>query len=89
MRASKNTIPITKALKVARLSSFVIFPELQNTKSICSIETARKPIRERAFYKGLRLMDFSDSRLKIKKTSKETEYFFQKYHFRFIFLEKS
>ena len=73
MQLSKNTIPITKALEIAKLSSKVIFPELQNMNTICSIETARKPIRERAFYKGLRLFDFSDMRLKIERSKEEIE----------------
>lgn len=75
MQLSKNTIPITKAYEIAQLSSYVIFPELQKMKPICSIETVRKPIRERAFYKGLRLNDFSDMRLKIKKSQEEIDLF--------------
>ena len=73
MNLSKNKIPITKALEIAKLSSFVIFPELQTMKPICSIETARKLIRERAFYKGLRLFDFSDMRTNIKRSQEEIE----------------
>lgn len=75
-RSSNNTIPIEKALKIAELSSKVLFESLRKRKkSLCSIETARKPIRERSFYKGLRLCDFSDNRLKIKRSQEEIDFF--------------
>ena len=75
-RSSNNTIPIDKALKIAELSSKVLFENLRNRKKpLCSIDTARKTIRERSFYKGLRLCDFSDNRLKIKRSQEEIDFF--------------
>lgn len=69
-----SKISLSKKLKLARLSSHVIFPELKNNKSFKVTEyTAKKPIRERAFFKGLRLLEFTDNRLKIIKSDEEIE----------------
>ena len=82
-------INLTKKLKLARLSSYVVFPELKNnTEFEVSEYTAKKPIRERAFFKGLRLLEFTDNRLKITKSDEEikfTESYFEIYTF---FLDK-
>lgn len=71
-RSSNKKIPLKKALKVARLSSYVLFTELRNKPNpIITIDTAKKPIRERSFYDGLRLHEFTDNRLKIKRSIEE------------------
>jgi hypothetical protein len=68
-------ISIAKKLKLARLSSYVIFPELKNNENFKITEyTAKKKIRERAFFKGLRLLEFTDNRLKITKSDEEIEF---------------
>lgn len=67
-----DDIPLTKKLELARLSSYIIFPKLRgNEKQIVNEKTAAKPIRESAFFKGFRLLDFTDNRTKIKKTDEE------------------
>ncbi len=70
----QTDMPVSKKLKLAQLSSYIIFPNLQGKDPIISEKTARKPIREVAFFKGLRLLDFSDNRNKIKKTDEEIEF---------------
>ncbi|QHG91177.1 hypothetical protein CVO_04685 [Sulfurimonas sp. CVO] len=68
-------IPVTNKIKLAQLSSYVIFPKLRgNEKPIINEKTAIKPIREVAFFKGLRLLDFTDNRTKIKKTDDEIKF---------------
>lgn len=91
--SSKNTIPLDKALKVARLSSYFLFPYLRNKPNpIISIDTAEKPIRERSFYDGLRLHEFTDNRLKIIRSMEEindTESFLKTFISTLQFLSKS
>lgn len=70
-----DDIPVTNKLKLAQLSSYVIFPKLRGIeKLIVNEKTAIKPIREVAFFKGLRLLDFTDNRTKIKKTDDEIKF---------------
>ena len=70
-----KNITTTDKLKLARLSSYVIFPNLRgNEESIVKPKTAIKPIREIAFYKGLRLLEFTNNQTKIKKTDEEIEF---------------
>lgn len=70
-----DDIPITNKLKLAQLSSYVIFPKLrENEKLIVNEKTAIKPIREVAFFRGFRLLDFTDNRTKIKKTDDEISF---------------
>lgn len=74
-------LSVSKKLNLARLSSYVIFPELKNNENFKVTEyTAKKPIRERAFFKGLRLLEFTDNRLTITKSEdeiKSTEAYFK------------
>lgn len=68
-------MPVTKKLELAKLSSYVIFPKLRgDEKLIINEKAAAKQIREVAFFKGFRLLDFTDSRTKIKKTDDEIQF---------------
>jgi len=68
-------IPTTKLLKLAQLSSKVLFEPLREIdKPLINQKTATKALREVAFFNGLRLMDFSDMRKKIKKTDDEIKF---------------
>ena len=70
-----NTIPVTKKLKLAQLSSYVIFPKLRDIeKFIVNEKAAIKPIREVAMFKDLRLLDFTDNRSIIKRTNDEIKF---------------
>ena len=54
-------MPVTKKLRLAQLSSYVIFSRLRDIdKYIVNEATAIKPIREASFFKGLRLLEFTD-----------------------------
>lgn len=80
-RISKKKIPVKKLLKVAKLYSYEIFPELKG-KKLLSESTVKKPVRESGFFDGLRLLDFSDSRHKIKRTDediKDTETYMKEF----------
>ena len=68
-------IPTTKLLKLAQLSSQVLFEPLREIdKPLINQKTATKVLREVSFFNGLRLMDFSDMRKKLKKTNDEIEF---------------
>lgn len=68
-------IPPTKKLKLAQLSSYVLFPNLRGKETLLvQPKMASKPIREIAFYKGLRLLEFTNNHTKIKKTDDEIEF---------------
>jgi len=67
-------ISIPKKLKLAKLSSHVLFPHLKDKKSIINKTTAKKPTREIAFFKGLRLLEFTDNRTKITKSEDEIKF---------------
>ena len=68
-------IPTTKLLKLAQLSSLVLFEPLRgNNKPLINQHTATKALREVSFFNGLRLMDFSDMRKKLKKTDDEIKF---------------
>ncbi|MFZ3053805.1 MAG: hypothetical protein WA099_10385 [Sulfuricurvum sp.] len=67
-----SEMPVTKKLKLAQLSSYIIFPQLRgNQKLIINEKTATKPIREIAMYKNLKLLEFTDNRTIIKRTDDE------------------
>lgn len=70
-RVSNNSAPLEKVLEVAHLSSMIIFPELIGKGPLVKKEKAKVPIRERAFFKGLRLFEFTDRRLKIERPDEE------------------
>jgi len=68
-------ISTAQKLKLAQLSSYVIFPKLRDKKKpLINEKTALKPIREMGIFKGLRLLDFSDNRTKINKTDGEIDF---------------
>jgi len=70
-----NTIPVTKKLKLAQLSSYVIFPKLRDKENFLINERAAiKPIREIAMFKDLRLLEFTDDRSIIKRTDNEIKF---------------
>jgi len=70
-----DDMPVTNKLKLAQLSSYVIFPKLRGIKKlIVNEKTAIKSTREVAFFKGLRLLEFTDNRTKIKKTEDEIKF---------------
>jgi len=69
-----KSMPETKKLKLSQLSSYVLFPHLKKSQPIYSIKSARKPIREIAFFQGLRLLEFTDNRTKINKTQEEIDF---------------
>ena len=78
-----SKMPVKNKLELARLSSYVVFPNLNKnnikTKNEALIEypvsrsSVLKPVREKSFFNGLRLYDFSDGRFKITKTKDEIE----------------
>jgi len=94
----KNSeMPVKKKLELARLSSYIVFPDLKKKKKTITknpnklsskqyivkneivveyqiaMTAVLKPIREKSFFNGLRLYDFSDGRFKIIKTKDEIE----------------
>jgi len=93
---SKSNMPIKKKMELARLSSYVVFPELKKVKKTIipnkdlssqkytmkdetvieyqiSENSAKELVREKSFFEGLRLYDFSDGRFKITKTKDEID----------------
>ena len=74
-RSSQGRISTNAALELSRLSSYVLFPELRAKKDfLVTATTAKKPIRECAFFNGLRLHEFTDNRRQIKRTQEEIDY---------------
>ncbi len=74
-RSSHKKVPIEKALEVARLSSYYLFPSLRHIKEpIVPLEKAKQPIRERSIFDGFRLHEFTDNRLKINRSEEEIEF---------------
>lgn len=75
LRSSHKKVPIEKALDVARLSSYYLFPSLRHIKEpIVPLEKAKQPIRERSIFDGFRLHEFTDNRLKINRSEEEIEF---------------
>ncbi|QOY51395.1 hypothetical protein [Candidatus Sulfurimonas baltica] len=73
--SSHQSVPIEKALEVARLSSYYLFPSLRHIKEpIVPLEKAKQPIRERSIFNGFRLHEFTDKRLKINRSEEEIEF---------------
>lgn len=73
--SSHQNVPIEKALEVARLSSYFLFPSLRHIKEpIVPLEKAKQPIRERSIFDGFRLHEFTDNRLKINRSEEEIEF---------------
>lgn len=70
-RSSKGTVPVKDALEIAKYLSFIIFPDISKQRNIVSLERAKRPIREKSFFKGLRLYEFTDNRLKITRPKDE------------------
>lgn len=72
--SSNNTIPVNKVLKVAQLSSYYLFEGLRNKNILLiSKDTAKNEIRERSFFNGLRLLEFTDKRFKIVRSHEEIQ----------------
>lgn len=70
-----SNIPVTQKLKLAKLSSYVIFPNLRDTKKlIVNEKTAIKPIREVSMFRDLRLLEFTDDRTTLKRTNEEIKF---------------
>ncbi|WP_345972235.1 hypothetical protein [Sulfurimonas diazotrophicus] len=70
-KVSNYTAPLGKVIEVAHLSSMIVFPELIGKEPLVNTAKAKVPIRERAFFKGLRLYEFTDKRLKIERSDEE------------------
>lgn len=70
-RSSKGKAPLKDVLKIAENSSYIVFPDIPKTNNFISLEKAKRPIREKSFFKGLRLCEFTDNRLKITRPKDE------------------
>lgn len=73
-RSSKQTAPLEKVLELAKYYSFVIFPDIPKKRDLISLYKAKKQIREKSFFKGLRLYEFTDNRLKIERPKDEVKF---------------
>lgn len=72
-RSSKQTVPLAKVLELAKYYSYFMFPDIPK-KDFISLEKAKRPIRERSFFKGLRLYEFTDNRLNIVRPKDEIQF---------------
>lgn len=69
---TSTKIPKTKILPFANESAKLVFPEFEHhIDSIVTEEKIRQPIRERAISHDLRLLEFTDNRLKIIRSEEE------------------
>jgi len=73
-KSSKQTAPIEKVLELAKYYSYFMFPNISKKCDFISLAKAKKPIREKSFFKGLRLYEFTDYRLKIVRSKEEVQY---------------
>lgn len=77
-KLNPKDIPLHKLAKfitlIAQNSVIKYFDYDEPTPIINTDKLKNIPIRERAFFKGLRLMEFTDKRLKITKSEEEIEY---------------
>lgn len=73
-RSSKQTAPIKEALELAKYYSYFMFPDIPKKRDLISLDKAKKPIREKSFFKGLRLYEFTDNRLKIERPKDEVKF---------------
>lgn len=74
MYSSDNNIPLSKILNLAHLSSLFLFDKLRAyTSPVFKVDKLKIPIRERSIFDGLRLLEFTDNRTKITRSSEELE----------------
>lgn len=73
-QSSKQTAPLKKVLELAKYYSYVMFPDIPKKRALISLDKAKKPIREKSFFKGLRLYEFTDNRLKIVRPNDEVKF---------------
>lgn len=73
-RSTKQTAPIEKVLELAKCYSYFMFPDIPKKRDLISLAKAKKPIREKSFFKGLRLYEFTDNRLKIVRPKDEVQF---------------
>lgn len=73
-RSSKQTAPIKDVLELAKYYSYFMFPDIPKKRDLISLDKAKKQIREKSFFKGLRLYEFTDNRLKIVRPKDEVKF---------------